>query len=208
MTDYEELREDYAVRFERYLEPMALALEDYVKEQILDYPRIDRIVGRAKGLERFLEKAFAQVEGEPKYLDPLNDIQDQIGVRIITNYVSDLPHLREKILEYFSAAEEQMIIPDDASQFGYEGLHYILFIPDDIRDPNTPKDECPEFFELQIKTLFQHAWAEANHDLAYKSEMALAHDDKRKVAFTAAQAWGADQIFDQLVSALRNPNGP
>jgi putative GTP pyrophosphokinase len=57
----------------------------------------------------------------------------------------------------------------------------------------------PKVLELQIKTLFQHAWSEANHDLGYKPDLQpLDPDDERKLAFTAAQAWGADQIFDEL----------
>jgi putative GTP pyrophosphokinase len=57
----------------------------------------------------------------------------------------------------------------------------------------------PGFFELQIKTLFQHAWSEADHDLGYKpGDQPLTSEQKRLIAFTSAQAWGADHIFDQL----------
>ncbi|MCL5802016.1 MAG: hypothetical protein M1283_05805, partial [Gammaproteobacteria bacterium] len=63
-------------------------------------------------------------------------------------------------------------------------------------------DDVPNLFELQIKTLFQHAWAEAEHDLGYKTSNSLTSLQKRKIAFTAAQAWGADQIFDELYREL------
>ena len=57
----------------------------------------------------------------------------------------------------------------------------------------------PEFFELQVKTLFQHAWAEANHDLGYKPEgKELDQESKRLLAYASAQAWGADRVFDEL----------
>ena len=98
--------------------------------------------------------------------------------------------------------EEKEIFPEDESQFGYEGVHYILFIPEDIRDPKIPKADCTEFFELQIKTLYQHAWSEANHDLCYKSESDLTKVQLRKIAFTAAQSWGADSIFNELATTL------
>jgi len=58
------------------------------------------------------------------------------------------------------------------------------------------------FFELQIKTLFQHAWSEAEHDLGYKPTTVLSHDQKKRLAFTAAQAWGADQVFDELYKQI------
>ena len=50
-----------------------------------------------------------------------------------------------------------------------------------------------------MKTLFQHAWSEANHDLGYKPGSApLTSDAKRRLDIPAAQAWGADRIFDEL----------
>jgi putative GTP pyrophosphokinase len=208
MIDRRDLADKYAKRLERHLRPMRQGLESFVKDQVRDCPRIDRVMARVKDLDRFLEKAGREVDGEPKYLDPLNEIQDQIGARIVTYYASDLPGIRDAVVGYFGVAEEQKIVPDNASQFGYEGWHYILFIPDDVRDPGIPKDECPEFFELQIKTLFQHAWAEANHDLAYKSEASLARDQQRRVAFTAAQAWGADRLFNELASELLHDDAP
>jgi putative GTP pyrophosphokinase len=55
---------------------------------------------------------------------------------------------------------------------------------------------------LQVKTLFEHAWSEAEHDLGYKpGEAPLTPDQKRRLAYTSAQAWGADHIFDELFRA-------
>jgi ppGpp synthetase/RelA/SpoT-type nucleotidyltranferase len=94
------------------------------------------------------------------------------------------------------------MVPESPSEFGYEGKHYVLFLPKDLLTPELPREDCPTFFELQIKTLFQHAWAQADHDLAYKPPEELTRDQKRKIAFTAAQAWGADLVFDELASEL------
>ncbi|MNL70650.1 hypothetical protein D3C87_1956870 [compost metagenome] len=69
-------------------------------------------------------------------------------------------------------------------------------------DDDADRAKVPEFFELQVKTLFQHAWSEAEHDLAYKPSEPLSTLQQRQIAFTAAQAWGADQIFEQLHTEL------
>jgi ppGpp synthetase/RelA/SpoT-type nucleotidyltranferase len=62
---------------------------------------------------------------------------------------------------------------------------------------------APPWFELQIKTLFQHAWAESGHDLGCKSPTELTRDQQRMLAFTAAQAWGADKITVELFRQLQ-----
>ena len=78
----------------------------------------------------------------------------------------------------------------------------ILALPEDLFDDNADRSRSPTFFELHIKTLFQHAWSEAEHDLSYKPSFTLTRQQKRLVAFTEAQAWGADQQFAQLHTEL------
>lgn len=197
-----ELEEEYRKRRDGILVPLATRLETHVKELVSGYPRIDRISARAKGLDRFLEKARKTENGKPKYSEPLGQIQDQVGVRIVTFYLSDVESLSKLVEGYLAHIELQKIVPDSPSEFGYEGKHYIFFIPDDIKDFAVQEHEQPTFFELQIKTLFQHAWSEADHDLAYKPITGLNVDQIRRVAFTAAQAWGADRIFDELAQEL------
>lgn len=95
----------------------------------------------------------------------------------------------------FREVEDRVVEQPDPESFSYEGRHLVLLIPPDIR---TRRGSPISFFELQISTIFQHAWAEANHDLGYKTQGKLDYDDKRKIAWAAAQAWGADLIFDEL----------
>lgn len=199
------LRETYAARREAMLLPLATHLEAHLKGLFDTYPRIDRISVRAKTTERFVMKAEKQIDGKPKYSDPLNQIQDQLGARIVTFYKSDVDRLTEEVQKYFRYIESRHIVPDSEREFGYEGRHFILFIPRDVFDDTVREDESIPFFELQIKTLFQHAWSEADHDLGYKPSGDLSSEQKRRLAFTAAQAWGADQIFDELYKQTTTP---
>jgi ppGpp synthetase/RelA/SpoT-type nucleotidyltranferase len=112
--------------------------------------------------------------------------------------------VKSAIEAYFHAIEWIEKKPENDSEFGYFGEHYTLNIPDDAI-PEGLEDRCPKFFELQIKTLFQHAWSEAHHDIGYKAPRELTSLEVRQMAFSAAQAWGADQIFLQLAKDL-NPN--
>lgn len=188
----------YKERRKQMLLPLANRLETHLKSVFDGYPRIDRISVRAKSIERFVAKAENQSDGKPKYDDPLNQIQDQLGARIVMFYKTDVERLAEEVKKYFRYIESRQIVPDSEREFGYEGRHFILFLPRDVFDETVREEDSIPFFELQIKTLFQHAWSEAEHDLGYKPSAELSSEQKRRLAFTAAQAWGADQMFEEL----------
>lgn len=193
------LRKEYSSRFNRSLQRLAGNLERHLKDHLQSVPRVDRISARAKSIDRFVAKSEKFQGGSRKYSDPLNQIQDQIGARIITFYLSDVEVIKKEIERYYRPIESKDLIPESASEFGYVGKHYILILPPDVVDGDIAGSDVPDFFELQIKTLFQHAWSEANHDLGYKPDgVPLSSDEKRRMAFTAAQAWGADRMFDEL----------
>lgn len=197
-------KEDYEQRYELALKPLAESLKKELDEHLAKVERIDRISARPKSIEKFLIKAAEICEnGKSKYSDPLKQIQDQIGARVVTFYLDDVEVVEEVILKYYRPIEQKIIVPDSDNKFGYVGKHLILLIPSDLEPDGIAQDLIPTFFELQIKTLFQHAWAEANHDLSYKPPSELGSEQQRKVAFTAAQAWGADMIFNQLQQELQ-----
>jgi len=193
----------YYKRHETFLQIIAEKLEFHLKECFSSSPRIDRICARAKSVDRFLQKALKQEDGKRKYSDPLNQIYDQIGARIVTFYASDVPIIAAEVRKYFHPVENQVLVPESENEFGYVGEHFVLLLPTDVIAGIADNGEGGRFFELQIKTLFQHAWAEAEHDLGYKTTAPLTSLQKRKMAFTAAQAWGADQIFDELFREIQ-----
>ncbi|CCV15559.1 hypothetical protein [Mesorhizobium sp. STM 4661] len=78
------LRTDYANRHAKALTPVATELIGNLTEIFAGTPRIDRVTARAKSIDRFMSKAEKKAGDRLKYDDPLNQIQDQIGVRIIT----------------------------------------------------------------------------------------------------------------------------
>lgn len=196
------LAEVYAERYENRLVPIAAALEAYLRDIVRGQPRIDRVIARAKEPARFLAKATKEENGTPKYNDPLAEIQDQVAGRIVTFYLSDVERIQTAIEPYFGTVEHKRLEPESSSEFWYEGDHYVLLLPEEAFPRPLSRRDGPTLFELQVKTVFQHAWSEAGHDLIYKPEKPLSRDHLRKAAFTAAQAWGADLIFDGLSSEL------
>ena len=198
-----ELRRVYSERYESSLKPLAERIAEYLASCLSYCERIDRLTARAKDIDSFLTKAAKIEDGRAKYDDPINQIQDQVGARIITFYISDVDIIADAVESYCRPIESRTMVPESDSEFGYFGKHYVLLLPTDVIW-ESEKGLHPPFFELQIKTLFQHAWSQANHDLGYKAHVALTSQQKRKIAFSSAQAWGADQIFDQLRVELRD----
>jgi len=196
----------YRLQYDSKLKDLASGIQQHLKETLLECPRVDSINARAKSPERFAAKAKKEENGEPKYCDPFREIQDQVGARVTVFYIRDVERVKQEILKYYRHIEAQEKSPEKNEEFGYFGVHYILSVPEDLLPDGEERVGYPEFFELQIKTLFQHAWSEAHHDLGYKSQRELSAMEKRKVAFTAAQAWGADQIFDELFEQIECAN--
>jgi putative GTP pyrophosphokinase len=196
------LRDDYQARYDAVLTPLAASLTGELQGYLKGQVRVDRIQARAKSVERFVAKAEkANEDGSAKYTHPLNQIQDQIGARIVVFYLSDVERISKIVEEYFRPVEVRRLVPESEWQFGYFGKHYVLIFPAELIKDEWDKDKIPQFFELQIKTMFQHAWSEANHDLGYKpGSRELAVDEIRSLAFASAQAWGADRMFDELFS--------
>jgi putative GTP pyrophosphokinase len=197
--------QEYVRRYEAFLKIIAQSLQDHIKDHLTGVSNIDRVTARAKDPIRFTEKASRTGEdGKPKYQRPLTEIQDQLGVRVVVLYSNDVDIVSQIITRYFQPIEQRELVPESQWAFGYFGKHLVLPLPRDVIPEGIDKIEVPVFFELQIKTVFQHAWSEANHDLGYKAVVELSTDQVRRLAYTAAQAWGADRVFAELRAELLN----
>jgi putative GTP pyrophosphokinase len=189
------------------LRPIAVQLQGLISDHLREIPRIDRITARAKSPERFIAKARSLKDGKPRYSSPLEQIQDQVGARVVVFYKGDVEPVGGVLNRYLRSIETVNLVPESEWAFGYFGKHYIFALPTEAIPAKIDISLAPRLFELQVKTLFQHAWSEANHDLGYKPPEELQVDQKRRLAFTAAQAWGADRVFAELATELLDSSG-
>lgn len=166
---------------------------------------IDRLIFRVKDRESFLKKASATKDGEPKYANPLIELEDQVAGRVITFFRDDIPVVRGRLEEWFGAVEHEVKEPSGPKEFDYESDHYVFVISEHDKPTGwSTIGDMPTTFEFQVRTLFMHAWAEPQHDLGYKTPdgIELDRDTRRELAWVAASAWGADRTLNQVASRL------
>lgn len=197
------LTESYQA-IESNLKEIAESLFGNLSHLLAQVQHVDRITTRVKTFKSFLDKASKVVDDKPKYKKPFQEIQDLIGARIVVFYKSDIEPISRIVEKAFNPVEKRQLIPEDENEFGYEGLHYVLFVPPNIGGQYRDIPNIPIFFELQIKTLYQHAWAQAEHGLGYKPGIPVDRDTRRKLAFVAAQSWGSDEILEALFQQLHS----
>ena len=123
------------------------------------------------------------------------DITDLCGVRIIC-YFSDtvdeiaaiLPRLFD--IDILNSIDKRVNL--QANEFGYMSLHFICSLKDTGEyDPEL----CKLRFEIQIRTVLQHAWAEIEHDLGYKNEFGVPRSIRREFSRVASLLEVADMQF-------------
>ncbi|MBN9152247.1 MAG: RelA/SpoT domain-containing protein [Micrococcales bacterium] len=174
------------------LQQLAATLEEKTREALEGVSHIDRIGFRVKDTESFMTKA-----GDPKYTSPLTQIEDQVAGRVITFFRDDIQIVRDQITSYFRGVEHEVKEPENATEFGYESDHYIFVIAEHWKPEGWAEEsEMPVTVELQIRTLFMHAWAEPQHDIGYKAN--VDRITQRELAWIAASAWGADHKLNEL----------
>ena len=177
------------------LEELKEALEAEVHEVLANVDHIDRIYFRVKEPDSFVKKA-TDPGNDPAYEDPLAEIEDQVAGRIMVFFTRDIPIVQERLQGTFTLVERRYRRPDRDEEFGYECHHLICVIPPHLKPAGwDARDDVPDSFELQIRTLFMHAYAEPQHDIAYKGPGDLPSNVKKELAWIAASAWGADMAY-------------
>ena len=192
-----DLRSAYADR-RPILEKLAQNLESATKAALDGIQHIDRICFRVKDQASFLRKAIAAESGV-RYDEPLVEIEDQVAGRIIVFFLSDLDSVIHRLKATFTHVEQVHKQPERDAEFGYETHHFIFIIPPHLR-PTGWEDLAnhPNTFEMQVRTVFMHAYAEPQHDLAYKGTLELPPEIRREMAWIAASSWGCDKAYERV----------
>lgn len=170
--------------------------------------QVHSVQARAKDPSSFGKKAAKPSKNDPSrpmYLKPLEEITDQAAIRIITFFPRAIQEIDQMLKEEFSVIEhfdkgESLI---DEERFGYQSVHYLVTL-------NRIRISLPEYkqfetakVEIQVRTILQHAWAEIEHDIQYKSSSTIPRNIKRRFMSLAGLLEIADREFQEIQDADR-----
>lgn len=150
------------------------------------------------------EKSLAgKLERSGGWYSSLEDLTDILGARIICFFSDDIDKIGKLVEERFvidwdNSSDKRALIKADS--FGYLSLHYICSIPNGA---GYSDNICGKKFEIQIRTVLQHAWAAINHDLGYKSEFGVPRDVTREFSRIAGLLEIADDEFIRTRDHMR-----
>jgi len=180
-------------RYKQLAQKISIILQEVLEIEGINYHAVNF---RAKEIESFADK----VEN-PKYNDPLNQITDLAGIRVIAYVEDDVIKIRSIIEKLFTIDPANSLDKSEelgTDKVGYKSVHYICELPEN----RTVLLEYSRFkqlrFEIQVRTILQHSWAEIEHDKNYKFSGELPKEIKRRFKLLAGSLEIADREFNQL----------
>jgi len=156
---------------------------------------------RTKSVESFVEKIRRK---QGNYEDPLEEVKDLSGVRIITYYTEDVSLIGRLISDNFDVVEHQpnrLGYCDSSDRFGYSAEHYVVRPGPGrvvLAEWRHFRDLCAE---IQVRTALQHAWSSVSHKLHYKREDTVPLILRRRLSRLSALFELADEQFSLLRDA-------
>lgn len=128
-----------------------------------------------------------------------NDLKDKLGVRIVCPFLSDLDTIGAFLHANFRVRkEEKKKETIDFNKLDYQSNHYDVSVKSELIDFD------PDFiFEIQVRTMNQHAWANSAHILYYKQDIILPDEMKHKIYRLLSLYELADEEFAKVNEYLK-----
>lgn len=113
-------------------------------------------------------------------IQKIKDIQDIVGVRIVTLFPNDIERIIKLLSSNFDIIKQYNTTERlKVDQFGYASHHLIVELDKISHFHNHLSNASLRLkAEIQIRTLSQHIWAETSHRLVYKAKMPSAEIER------------------------------
>lgn len=194
LSDY-----DLNIDYHRVFSSKAVALiRDLLDSCQINVHSVTCRVKDRKSLARKLSK-------QGKIYSSLSDVTDIVGVRIVTYFENDVARVVKLIESEFVIDIENSVDKLsnlDPDRFGYVSTHHVLKLSAQRSALAEYRLFTSAVFELQTRSILQHAWAEIEHDLGYKSKREVPRHIRRKFSRLAGLLELADSEFNAISAEL------
>ena len=175
--------------------PLFEEVKDKVQAQLKQvFEEAGIIVAAIEGRVKTEKSLAGKLELKGAKYASLADVTDILGLRVITFYIDDVGKVASIVDRLFKVDWENSVDQRTAHEidsFGYMSLHYICSM-----------EGFPYRFEIQMRTVLQHAWANMNHDTGYKSGVEVPREYLRNLNRLAGMLELADEQFSQIRNDL------
>jgi putative GTP pyrophosphokinase len=176
--------------YEKLADEVAFSLEKRLREEKIPFAHV---VKRLKTFSSVTEKVSRK-----QYQDPLRELKDIAGVRVVFLYPSTRSLIEGVIEKEFKVVETSDKASDlQEDQFGYNALHYVVRLGEKTSGARY-EDLKHLVCEIQVRTVMQDAWAIIDHHLVYKNEASVPSKFKRHLSEISGMFENIDRQFDGL----------
>lgn len=193
----DKLKEDYDARrdpAEKFRSALAQQIKELIsKENISLAVPIESRVKSWSSISSKIDRSNLELEN-------ILQLNDFVGIRLILLFKRDLNRCRKLIEEELEIVEQEDTASRlDESQFGYQSYHYVIKLPEKWLSTPTLSDFSEYKVEIQVRTIAQHIWAAASHNLQYKQEASVPNTIKRSIYRVSALLETVDLEFERVL---------
>lgn len=170
----------------------------FLKDALYKKEMHPEISFRTKEIQSIIKKIQRKSKERPYTYD---DLRDKLGVRVVCPFLSDLDIVDSIIGTSFTVRKiEKKKEQIDFNRLDYQSNHYDVSIKTDIID----FDDSDFIFEIQVRTMNQHAWANSAHILYYKQDIELPDEMKHRIYRLLSLYELADEEFSKVNEYLKS----
>lgn len=194
LTQYDEQKDLY----ETFTQKMASLIREILSGSGINIHSVTQRTKDRKSLAKKLTKPNSSYQS-------VKEVTDISAVRITTYFADDVDRVVAILADEFLIDEDNSVDKRallDPDRFGYLSTHHVATL-------SVGRCRYPEYrrfdglkFEIQTRSILQHAWAEIEHDLGYKSMLEVPKEIRRRFSRLSGLLELADSEFlairDQL----------
>jgi ppGpp synthetase/RelA/SpoT-type nucleotidyltranferase len=175
-------------------------VSSFLKSTITECEILPEISYRTKELLSIVKKIKKKLREKDYSYSHLND---KLGIRIICTFQGEMDIIDAYLHKYFEIKKvEKKKETLDVKTLDYISNHYDVCIKLSVKQFSKQSHLKDLVFEIQVRTLNQHAWANTAHSLSYKQEAEIPPYLMRKVYRLLSLYEIADDEFSAVNKAL------